>query len=121
LLSDLEVRRLRGEFVPFLGVPALTVSAPAALARAAGVPLLPAVCVFDALEGRWRLSFEEPLELDRGLPRLEARRELLARQNEVFGRWIRAHPEQWAWHQPRWRTRPEGSAEGDLYKALMKV
>jgi KDO2-lipid IV(A) lauroyltransferase len=117
LVTDLEVRRLHGEFVPFLGLPALTLSAPAALARAAGVPLLPAVCVFDARAGRWRLSFEAPLELDRELERGAARTELLARQNAVFGGWIRAHPEQWAWHQPRWRTRPTS----DLYKTLMKV
>ncbi len=116
LLSDLEVRRLHGEFVPFLGHLALTLTAPAALARAAGLPLLPAVCVFDAHRQRWRLSFEEPLELDRRLPREAARSDLLARQNEVFGRWIRAHPEQWAWHQPRWRTQPAA----DLYKALIK-
>jgi len=116
LVSDLEVRRLRGEFVPFLGHPALTLSAPAALARAAGVPLLPALCVFDARAGRWRVSFEEPLELDRELERGAARSDLLARQNAVFGRWIRAHAEQWAWHQPRWRTRPAS----DLYKTLIK-
>jgi KDO2-lipid IV(A) lauroyltransferase len=120
LLTDLEVRRLHGEFVPFLGSPALTLTAPAALARAAGVPLLPASCVFDARSGRWRLRFEEPLELERGLARREARLDLLARQNEVFGRWIRAHPEQWAWHQPRWRTRPPESPARDLYKALIK-
>jgi len=117
LVSDLEVRRLQGEFVPFLGLPALTIRAPAALARAAGVPLLPAVCVFDASAGRWRLTFEQPLELERGLERAAARHDLLARQNELFGRWIRAHPEQWAWHQPRWRTRPASH----LYKTLIKV
>jgi KDO2-lipid IV(A) lauroyltransferase len=110
LLSDLEVRRLRGEFVPFLGIPALTLSAPAALARAAGVPLVPARCTFDERSGRWRLCIEEPLELEPDLPREQARSRLLARQNEVFGRWIRAQPEQWAWHQPRWRTRPETTA-----------
>ena len=120
LLTDLEVRRLHGEFVPFLGSPALTLTAPAALARAAGVPLLPASCVFDARRARWRLRFEAPLELEQGLPRRAARLALLARQNEVFGRWIRAHPEQWAWHQPRWRTRPPETPVRDLYKALIK-
>lgn len=121
LLTDLEVRRLQGEFVPFLGLPALTLSAPAALARAAGVPLLPAVCTWDARAARWRLRFEEPLALDPALERRAARLDLLARQNEVFGRWIRAQPEQWAWHQPRWRTQPEGRPAGDLCKALIKV
>ncbi|MBK7645280.1 MAG: lysophospholipid acyltransferase family protein [Planctomycetes bacterium] len=121
ILTDLEVKRLHGEFVPFLGHAALTLTAPAALARASGLPLLPAVCSFDEREGRWRLRFEEPLALETGLERHAARTRLLERQNQVFGRWIRAQPEQWAWHQPRWRTRPQPSPTDDLYKALMKV
>ncbi len=106
LLADLEVRRLAGAFVPFFGRPAWTATAPAALARAAGLPLLPARCV--AIDGaRYRLSFDEPLELDRGLDRREATLELTARLNALYERWIRAAPEQWAWHQPRWRTHPD--------------
>lgn len=104
LLCDLEVRRLDGEFLPFFGIPALTMTAPAALARAHGIPLLPAACVLTG--ANYRLHFEEPLEFDATLPRREARDALLARLNETFETWIRAHPEQWAWHQPRWRTRP---------------
>lgn len=106
LLADLEVRRLSGAFVPFFGRPAWTATAPAALARAAGLPLLPARCV--AIDGhRYRLSFDEPLELDRGLDRQEATLELTARLNALYERWIRAAPAQWAWHQPRWRTSPD--------------
>jgi lauroyl/myristoyl acyltransferase len=58
--------------------------------------------------GRYRLGFEAPLHLDETLERAEATRELMARLNAVYERWIREHPEQWAWHQARWRTRPEG-------------
>lgn len=108
LLADLEVRRLDGEFLPFLGRPALTMTAPAALARAHGIPLLPVRCTaLDAdWEGRYELVVDPPLELDRGLDRREATVELSARLNGVYERWIRATPEQWAWHQRRWRTRP---------------
>lgn len=107
LLCDLEVRRLAGEFLPFFGTPALTMTAPAALARARRVPLLPARCVLPH-EGatRYRLSFEEPLEFDFRIPRKEATTELMTRVNAVFERWIRESPEQWAWHQHRWRTQP---------------
>lgn len=108
LLCDLEVRRLDGEFVPLFGRPALTMSAPASLARAARLPLIPVNCV---LKGeRYRLSVEEPLALDtdlgRGLERDAAQTGLLTRLNATYERWIRATPEQWAWHQRRWRTQP---------------
>ena len=104
LLCDLEVRRIAGEFLPFFGTPALTMTAPAALARASGLPLVPARCV---LRGdRYHVIVDEPLQLDRGLERREATRDLMRRMNAVIEGWIRTDPQQWAWHQPRWRTRP---------------
>ncbi|MFN0009203.1 MAG: lysophospholipid acyltransferase family protein [Planctomycetota bacterium] len=105
LLADLEDRRIDGEFLPFFGVPALTMTAPAALARSARIPLLPLRCVV-VPGGRYRISAEEPLFLAPSLPRREATAELAGRLNRVFERWIREAPEQWAWHQARWRTRP---------------
>jgi len=107
LLADLEVRRLAGTFLPFFGTPALTMTAPAALARAHGVPLVPVRCVArDGGRGVYELRVETPLAIDPSLGRREATVELTARLNGVFERWIRAAPEQWAWHQRRWRTRP---------------
>lgn len=107
LLCDLEVRRLAGEFLPFFGHPALTMTAPAALARTRRLPLVPVRCVLPA-EGapRYRLSVEAPLRWPDALPRAEATRELTLAVSGVFERWIRESPEQWAWHQARWRTRP---------------
>lgn len=105
VLCDLEVRRLDGEFVPFFGHPALTIAAPAALARATHLPLVPVRCVATGPHA-YRLSVEEPLHLDRTLDKLEARRDLLTRLNACFEAWIREDPAQWAWHQHRWRTRP---------------
>jgi len=111
ILCDLEVPRLAGEFVPFFGRPALTMSAPAALARAAQLPLVPVRCV---LRGkRYVMSVETPLELDASLERQAAQLDLLTRMNAVFERWIREDPIQWAWHQPRWRTAPpDGGGAG---------
>jgi KDO2-lipid IV(A) lauroyltransferase len=105
LLADLEDRRIDGEFLPFFGVPALTMTAPAALARAAKIPLLLARCTAGKDEP-YRLAFEPPLHLDPALPRREATSDLALRCNRVFERWVRETPEQWAWHQARWRTRP---------------
>ena len=105
LLCDLEVRRLAGAFVPFFGRPAWTMSAPAALARVRGQPLVPARCVRES-GGAWRLSVDPPLALRPELDRRAGTLELLARLNATYERWIRADPEQWAWHQPRWRRQP---------------
>ena len=107
LLCDLEVRRLAGTFVPFFGVPALTMTAPAALARARGSALIPVRCVLPHADAaHYVLSVSEPVERDWSLPRQEATADHMRRVNEVFEGWIRETPEQWAWHQARWRTRP---------------
>lgn len=100
LLTDLAPRHVAGELAPFFGRPALTMTAPAALARATGLPLVPVRCVADG--ARYVLTVDEPLRLDAARDRAGARADLLARMNAVFERWIRAAPEQWAWHQPRW-------------------
>lgn len=106
MLCDLEVRRLAGEFVPFFGRSALTMTAPAALARAHRVPLIPVRCVKPPGSSRYLLSVDEPLEMDRSLDRKAASIELMTKVNAHFESWIRETPEQWAWHQARWRTLP---------------
>jgi len=103
VLSDLYVKRLDHLTLEFLGQPAPTLTAPAAFARAYGGPLVPIRCVAaEGGRGRYRLVVEEPLELARSAPRGAAQRDLLQRLNDVYSGWIRADPEQWAWHQRRW-------------------
>ena len=106
LLADMEVRRLAGAFLPFLGVPALTMTAPAALARASGCAILPMRCYIPNGSDSYRVSFEAPLSLDASLPKKEGTIDLTSRLNQVYEAWIRETPAQWAWYQPRWRTRP---------------
>ncbi|MFT7487436.1 MAG: KDO2-lipid IV(A) lauroyltransferase, partial [Candidatus Paceibacteria bacterium] len=112
LLCDLEVKRLAGEHLPFFGKPALTMTAPAALARARKLPLIPVRCVLP-YEGapRYLLQVEEPIHFPAHLPKKEANSVLMTRVNQVFEGWIRETPEQWAWHQHRWRTGP-GELDG---------
>ncbi len=105
ILCDLDARRLDGETVPFFGIPARTLTAPAAIARASGAPLVPTHCVRHG-DGRYDLRCESPLVFDARADRVAARRELLERLNRTYERWIRAAPEQWAWHQKRWGTQP---------------
>jgi KDO2-lipid IV(A) lauroyltransferase len=110
ILCDLEVRRLDGRFVPFFGRPALTMTAPAALARAARASIYPVRCV--ARGARYVMSADAPLALRPELDRDRAQELLLLELNAVFERWIREDPEQWAWHQPRWRTSPAAEGPG---------
>lgn len=102
LLTDLRVRQLDGRTVPFFGAPALTMTAPAAFARAHRAPLVPMRCVRLPGDDTFTLMAEEPLALRVDMGREEALLDLLTRQNQVFERWILETPEQWAWHQRRW-------------------
>ena len=113
VLCDLEVRRLAGLHVPFFGVPALTQTAPAALARAARTPIVPVRCV--ARGSGYVMYVDEPLELSRELSRADATLDLLTRLNATYERWIREDLVQWAWHQPRWRTQPGERSAPPLY------
>lgn len=113
ILCDLEVRRLAGLFVPFFGIPALTMRAPASLARAARADLHPLRCVRRG--SRYVVLADAPMTLTTGVERGEAERRFLTALNATFERWIREDPEQWAWHQPRWRTRPGERAAPPLH------
>jgi lauroyl/myristoyl acyltransferase len=107
LVCDLEVKRMAGEFLPFFGRSALTMTAPAALTRASKAPIVPVRCVrTPGNPDQYTLTFEPPLAWDDTLSKPEARTRILTDLNSIFERWIRATPEQWAWYQPRWRTRP---------------
>ncbi len=103
LLADLEAKRIAGVEAPLFGRNVPTLTAPAALARAAGCLVLPAFCVAQARG--YRLCFEAPLALDPTLGKADAALDLATRLNALFERWIRRAPEQWAWHQPRFVPR----------------
>lgn len=110
LLPDLEVQRLAGVRLPFLGQEALVMTAPAALARAARLPLLPARCVMDessgAPSGPYQISFGEPIHPPKS--RSETA-QVTARWVAIFEDWIRAAPSQWLWVHDRWRTPPSAA------------
>ena len=80
--------------------------APAALARSANCSILPVRCYLPHGENTYRIRFEQPLSIDPSLPRKQATSDLMRRLNSTYESWIRETPEQWAWYQPRWRTRP---------------
>jgi lauroyl/myristoyl acyltransferase/tRNA A-37 threonylcarbamoyl transferase component Bud32 len=100
ILPDLEVSRLAGTRMPFLGREALVMTAPAALARASRRPLLPAACIRQP-DGSYTLTFGDPIAAPRDKQSTNA---VTAEWIAVFEDWIRAHPEQWLWLNDRWSS-----------------
>jgi len=75
--------------IPFFGRPAPFPLGPFLLARAAGVPVVPAFCVLGA-DRRYRVHVEEPIRIARGEEEQGARTWVAALE-----RVVRAHPTQW--------------------------
>jgi KDO2-lipid IV(A) lauroyltransferase len=109
LLCDLDQEQSPA-FVDFFGVPAATVRTPAVLALRTGKPLL---VVSSWSTGRpldYDAEFGEPIVPDATADPAAEETRLLREMNRQIERFVRAHPEQWNWIHPRWKTRPPRSA-----------
>lgn len=108
-LPDMDFGRKDAGFVPFFGVPAATLLAPARMARLLGMAVQPVVVTLDPERLGWRVRFHPPLE---GYPGADDLQDA-ARLN----RWIEARileaPAQYLWVHKRFKTRPPG--EPKLY------
>ena len=82
--------------LPFLGHGAETSTAPAALARATGAALIPAVARREAHGRKARVTFEVQIPADDPVAAMTA-------VNTAISTWIEAAPEQWFWFHRRWR------------------
>lgn len=103
-LPDMDFGRKDAAFVPFFGVPAATLLAPARMARLLGMAVQPIVVTLDPDRLGWRVRFFEPLE---GYPGPDD----LADAARLNG-WIEARileaPAQYLWVHKRFKTRPPG-------------
>lgn len=105
VLADQRVREGAVE-VKFLGIPTLMTEAPARLASAAGVPLVP-LGIRREEDHRHRITVLPPIEPG---PREETR-ETTQKVAFALESLIRKAPEQWMWIHPRWERRvPEAPA-----------
>lgn len=111
LLPDLNVERMSGIFVPFLGRPALTPSGPFWLAYKSGAPILPVFSIWDATSRGYRGVVGDVIRV-RGEDRNAAIREACERWSQEAERRIREHPEQWIWLHRRWQTSTGEQAPG---------
>jgi KDO2-lipid IV(A) lauroyltransferase len=107
-LPDMDFGRKDSEFVPFFGVPAATIVAPARMARMLGMVVQPVVAQMRE-GGGWRVVFHEPWS---GWPTEDALADT-RRMNEWIEAEVRRHPAQYLWVHKRFKTRPRG--EPPLY------
>jgi len=91
--------------VPFLGRPARTPYAPAALALRRDLPVVVAYSIRLA-DGRLRFVISPPVEHPRSGDATADTVRLTARLNEILSGAIRENPESWVWWHRRWRRRP---------------
>ena len=87
--------------VPFFGIEAMTVMAPAQLALRFGCPLM-AVRTERTGPGRFRITAQGPLIPPGTGNRQEDVARLTAELNRILEGWIRAKPEDWLWLHRRW-------------------
>jgi Kdo2-lipid IVA lauroyltransferase/acyltransferase len=107
-LPDMDFGRKDSEFVPFFGVPAATLIAPAKMARLLGMVVQPVVAEMRQ-GGGWRVTFHEPWQ---GWPTDDPVADTL-RLNQWIEAEVRRHPAQYLWVHKRFKTRPAG--ESPLY------
>lgn len=91
-------------FVPFFGVQATALTAPARIAKISGAPVVPYYIRRKSRGRGYKLTILPPLV---GFPSGDARRDAGA-VNEVLERMIMQNPEQYLWSHRRYKNRPEG-------------
>lgn len=87
--------------LPFFGVEAMTVSAPAQLALRFDCPLVP-VRVERTGPARFRISAPVAVPVPQTDDRHAAVAQIMGDLNRILEDWIRARPEQWLWLHRRW-------------------
>jgi Kdo2-lipid IVA lauroyltransferase/acyltransferase len=116
ILADQNTLPEEGAFVDFFGTPACTTTGIARVALHTGAAVVPGYAVWDQALQKYRLRFEQPMELVRTGDTERDILENTQRFAKVTEEIIRKYPEQWVWVHARWKTRPKG--EPPLYDFL---
>ncbi len=103
-LPDMDFGLKDAAFVPFFGVPAATLLAPARMARSLKMTVQPVVAEMLPGGAGWKVRFLEPWTDFPGDDELAATR----RVNAWIEDEIRRNPAQYLWVHRRFKTRPEG-------------
>jgi KDO2-lipid IV(A) lauroyltransferase len=104
MLPDMDFGPRESLFVPFFGVPAATLTAPARLAATTGAQLIPVVARFLPNYRGWKVTFYPPWEDYPGEDIEAATR----RMNAFIEDRVREAPSEYFWSHKRFKTRPPG-------------
>ena len=104
MLPDMDFGRKESIFVPFFGVPAATLTAPARLAAATGAQVIPVTTRFLPDYSGWEVEFHPAWEDFPGDDIEAATR----RMNAFIEARVRELPSEYFWSHKRFKTRPEG-------------
>jgi Kdo2-lipid IVA lauroyltransferase/acyltransferase len=104
MLPDMDFGRKESVFVPFFGIPAATLTAPARLAAATEGQVIPVITRFLPGYRGWEVRFYPPWEDYPGASIEEATR----RMNAFIEERIKEAPAEYFWSHKRFKTRPEG-------------
>jgi KDO2-lipid IV(A) lauroyltransferase len=107
ILIDQHIQSRDAVYVDFLGRPAATTPAVAALALRTGAPVIP-LFALPLGGGRYRMVYEDPIELP-SASAADPVRELTQRCTDVLERYVRRQPELWLWMHRRWRDNGESA------------
>ena len=104
MLPDMDFGPKESVFVPFFGIPAATLTAPARLATATEGQVIPVVTRFLPDYQGWEVRFFPPWD-DYPGPNIE---EATRRMNAFIEERVREAPAEYFWSHKRFKTRPEG-------------
>lgn len=112
ILPDQQPKQGDGEFAPFFGIPALTMTLVSRLAGRTGAPVLCAWCERTGADLEFALHVE-PVSAQIADPDLAV---ATAALNAAVERVARRDPAQYQWTYKRYTLRPPGSGEGNPYR-----
>ena len=107
MLPDMDFGAKDAEFIPFFGVPAATLTAPARIAAATAAKVIPVVATFLPDYRGWEVIFYPAWENFPGDDITQATRSV----NAFIEARIREAPDEYFWTHKRFKTRPPGTPD----------
>lgn len=104
MLPDMDFGAKDAEFVPFFGVPAATLTAPARIASMTGAKVIPVIATYLPNYQGWKVTFYPAWENYPGDDMIAATRQM----NAFIEQRILEAPAEYFWAHKRFKTRPPG-------------